>query len=132
MMQTQSGAHPGPPSGSHALRWRRAAPLDLYKLGCGLFLLVAPWLFGFVSRSGRLDTELTGLALTALAIAAIVLFAEWEEWLQLALGLWLIAAPWALGLAHTSFMHVSVTIGVIVTYLAALELWMVRSPETFD
>jgi SPW repeat len=36
----------------------------------------------------------TGLAIAVLAAAAIVQFAEWEEWANLVLGLWLVVAPW--------------------------------------
>jgi SPW repeat len=106
--------------------WRREAPLDLYTLACGLYLLAAPWLFGFVRPLGRLDAELIGSAIVALSIAAIFVFAEWEEWLKVLLGVWLIAAPWVLGFAHTSAMHVSIAVGAVVTFLALLELWVVH------
>ena len=105
---------------------RREAALDLYTLACGVFLLIAPWLFGFVRPLGRLDAEIVGLAVIVLSIAAIFVFAEWEEWLKVLLGVWLIAAPWALGFAHTSAMHVSIACGLIVTFLALLELWVVH------
>jgi hypothetical protein len=107
--------------------WRRQeAVLDLYTLACGLFLLTAPWLFGFVRPLGRLDAEVAGFAVIALSVAAIFAFAEWEEWLKVLLGAWLIAAPWVLGFVHTSAMHVSISVGLIVTYLALLELWIVH------
>jgi len=41
---------------------RRETALDLYTLACGVFLLSAPWLFGFVRPLGRLDAELLGAA----------------------------------------------------------------------
>jgi SPW repeat len=113
-------------TGQRATTWqRREAVLDLYTLVCGVFLLAAPWLFGFVRPLGRWDAELVGFAVIALSITAIFLFAEWEEWLKFAIGVWLIAAPWALGFAHTSAMHVSISVGVVVAYLALLELWLV-------
>jgi hypothetical protein len=105
---------------------RRKAALDLYTLACGVYLLVAPWLFGFVRPSGRLDAELVGCAIVALSIAAIFAFADWEEWLKVLLGAWLIAAPWVLSFAHTSAMHVSIAVGVVVIFLALLELWVVH------
>ena len=105
---------------------RRESALDLYALVCGVFLLSAPWLFGFVRPLGRLDAELVGAAVIVLSVTAIFVFADWEEWLKVLLGAWLIAAPWALGFAHTSAMHVSIACGVIVTFLALLELWVVH------
>jgi SPW repeat len=98
-------------------------------MACGAFLLSAPWLFGFVRPSGRLDAELVGAAVIMLSIAAIFVFADWEQWLKVALGLWLIAAPWVLGFAHTSAMHVSIGVGLPVMFLALLELWVVHDPN---
>jgi SPW repeat len=110
-------------------RLRRQAALDLYTLACGVFLLIAPWLFGFVRPLGRLNAELVGLAVVALSIAAIFMFADWEEWVKVLLGAWLIAAPWLLGFAHTSAMHVSIAMGLAVTFLALLEHWVVHDPD---
>jgi hypothetical protein len=64
--------------------------------------------------------------IVAVSLAAVVAFAEWEEWINAALGVWLIVAPWILGFAHTKAMHVSIAVGIVVTYLALLELWLIR------
>jgi len=37
----------------------------------------------------------------------------------------LIASPWVLGFAHTRAMHVSIGLGAMVAFIAALELWLV-------
>ena len=62
----------------------------------------------------------------ARSIAAIIAFSNWEEWLNLLLGLWLIGSPWVLGFAHTRAMHVSIGLGAMVAFIAALELWLVN------
>ena len=49
--------------------------------------------------------------------------------MKAALGLWLIAAPWILGFAHASAMHVSIAMGVAITFFALLELWVVHDPD---
>jgi len=103
----------------------RPSVLDLYTLACGAFLVCAPWLFGFV----RTDSAIVGMAVMALSIAGLAAFADWEEWLKVALGLWLIAAPWLLGFVHTSAMHVSIAIGIVVTFLSLLELWLAHDPD---
>ncbi len=103
--------------------------LDLYTLACGLFLIGAPWLFGFVRTAGRIDSEVVGTAMIALSFAGLLAFADWEGWLKVALGLWLIAAPWLLGFVHTSAMHVSIAIGIPVTFLSLLELWLAHDPD---
>ena len=103
--------------------------LDLYTLACGLFLAGAPWLFGFIRGAGRINAELVGAAVVVLSIASLLGFADWEEWLKVALGVWLIAAPWLLGFVHTSAMHVSIAVGIVVAFLSLLELWLAHDPD---
>ncbi len=104
--------------------------LDAYKLAFGLFLFSSPWLFSYAGSTSRLDAWISGLVITVTSIAAIAAFSEWEEWLNLMLGVWLILAPWVLGFLHTRAMHVSISVGIIVVYLALLELWLIHySPE---
>ncbi|CCD90599.1 conserved membrane hypothetical protein [Bradyrhizobium sp. ORS 375] len=107
----------------------RPSALDIYTLACGLFLAGAPWLFGFARTAGQLDAEIVGVAVVALSIGGLMAFADWEEWLKVALGVWLIAAPWLLGFVHTPAMHVSIVIGIAVTFLSLLELWLAHDPD---
>jgi hypothetical protein len=74
----------------------------------------------------RIDVWATGAAITAISIAAMLAFSDWEEWLNLLLGLWSIVSPWALGFMHTTAMHVSIGLGTMVAFVAALELWLVN------
>lgn len=107
------------------LKWRREWPLDLYKAVLGLFLLASPWLFSFAYQGTRVEAWAVGLALLAVSVAALIAFVDVEEWLALALGLWLVAAPWLLGFkSPASRIHIAV--GLIVAYLAALQLWLVH------
>ncbi|MGJ5154046.1 SPW repeat protein [Bradyrhizobium sp. HKCCYLR1023] len=127
-MQSHSPASQTAPSKALAVMSGPSA-LDLYTLGCGLFLAVAPWLFGFVSSVGRINAELAGAAVIVLSLGGLLAFADWEEWLKVALGVWLVAAPWLLGFVHTSAMHVSIAIGITVTFLSLLELWLAHDPD---
>jgi hypothetical protein len=106
-------------------KWRRESVLDLYNLLLAMFLLVSPWLFARTDGTAAIDLRASGAALAMLSLAAIVAFASWEEWVNLALGLWLIASPWLLGFAHTRAMHFGIAVGATVTFLATLELWLV-------
>ena len=108
-----------------ALKWRRESILDVYELLFGLFLFFSPWLFAYAQSTSRLDAWLSGAAIVVTSIIAIVIFSEWEEWINFLLGLWLIIAPWTLGFAHTAAMHVSIGIGITIAYLALLDLWMI-------
>jgi hypothetical protein len=72
-----------------------------------------------------MDLWASGAAIAALSLAAIVAFANWEEWANFALGIWLIVSPWVLGFTHTTAMHFSIGVGAAVAFLALLELWLV-------
>jgi hypothetical protein len=66
------------------------------------------------------------------AIAAIMAFSEWEEWITLFLGLWLIAAPCLLGFPQAASMKISIGVGIVVAYLALLELWLIHYGSSDD
>lgn len=73
----------------------------------------------------------SGIAIAVISLAAMAAYSNWEEWANLLLGLWLIASPWLLGFAHTRAMHFTIGVGVIVTFMAALELWLVYDRANF-
>jgi hypothetical protein len=107
-------------------KWRREAALDIYNLVLGVFLFLSPWLFTMTRETARIDTWASGLLVAAVSAAAIVAFRQWEEWVSLLAGLWMIVSPWALGFVGTPAMHVNIGVGCAVAFLAALELWLVR------
>jgi len=106
--------------------WRRESVLDLYSLMVGLFLFASPWMFAFVNENARIDIWASSALIAATSIIAIVMFSDWEEWLNLLLGFWLIVSPWLFGFTHTKAMHVSIGAGIFVTFMAGLELWLVK------
>ncbi len=106
-------------------RWRPESVLDLYNLLLAMFLFISPWLFARANGTAAVDLRVSGAAIAALSLAAVLAFANWEEWANLLLGFWLIVSPWALGFAHTRAMHFSIGVGLAVAFLAALELWLV-------
>jgi SPW repeat-containing protein len=114
------------------MKRRRETILDVYTLLLAAFLFVSPWLFAYARDFVRIDAWVAGGLLIAVSLAAILAFAEWEEWVILAGGLWLLASPWILGFTHTTAMHISIGIGCVVTFLAALELWLIHydRPQT--
>jgi hypothetical protein len=93
---------------------------------------VSPWLFGIADeQAASWNAWISGLLIAGLALAAVVELQEWEEWINLVLGLWVAVAPWLLGFVGTAnalWTHVGV--GIAVAILAAVELWMIhQSPR---
>ncbi|MBI3434732.1 MAG: SPW repeat protein [Proteobacteria bacterium] len=113
--------------------WRRESTIDVINLALGIGLMSTPWIFGFTgvemaSRNAWIAGAIVGVA----AIAALVAFAAWEEWVNVALGLWIAISPWALSV-HLAIgdtaLRVQVAIGLVIAVLAAVELWIAhRAP----
>jgi SPW repeat len=107
------------------LKWRQRSVLDLYNLLLATFLFMSPWLFARANgTAATIDLRTSGAAIVVISLAAMVAFAEWEEWANLLLGIWLMVSPWVLGFAHTTAMHLGVLVGFTVAFLAALELFL--------
>jgi hypothetical protein len=107
---------------------RREAALDLYNMILGSFLFVSPWLFAFNSGAAREDAFVAGALVVLVSMLAIAVFAEWEQWVNLAIGCWLLVSPFVLDLPHKSGMHVAIAVGATVTFVSLLELWLIHNP----
>jgi SPW repeat len=105
---------------------RHEAILDLYNSALGAFLFISPWLFKFPLDTMRFDAWLSGSFLMFFSAVTLFVFAEWEELINLFIGLWILISPWALGFQHTTAMHVSLAVGAIVVYLSTIELWYIH------
>jgi ABC-type branched-subunit amino acid transport system permease subunit len=105
-------------------RWRSESVLDLYTILIAAVLFASPWLFKLSNRMARMDFWITSAAIAVISLAAIFTYANWEEWANFLFGLWLIASPWILGFSHVRAMHFAIGIGVVVAFMAVLELWL--------
>src|SRR5580692_2928683 len=80
---------------SASLRGGEKNVQDWINLICGVLLFVSPWAFGF---SGDLMAARTawvgGVIIFIMGVAALMQFAEWEEWVTLIVGALVIIAPW--------------------------------------
>jgi len=108
---------------------------DWGNLVLGLWVFFSPWVFQFTLPTGAETTSavtsgapmwnlyIVGIAVAALALAAIFAFQTWEEWTNLALGAWLFVSPWVLGFSSSAFlMWNAVIVGALVVVLAGLAI----------
>jgi len=113
--------------------WRKEAVGDIVNVVLGAFLFLTPWIFGFVPEAAASwNAWLSGIVIAGLAIAALAAYAEWEEWLNLVVGLWVAISPWAVGFsANAAAAYAHVVVGVIVALAAALRVWLAhhRTPR---
>ena len=113
-------------------KWQRESVLDLYNLLLAALLFVSPWLFRLTNSPGKTDLWATSAVIAVISLAAMIAYKNWEEWANLLLGLWLIVSPWLLGFAHTRAMHFGIGVGVVVAFLAALDLWLHYDARHFE
>jgi hypothetical protein len=113
-------------------KWRRESVLDLYNLAFAIVLFVMPWFFTRASGVTVIDLRACGVAIAVLSVVAMFGYANWEEWGNLLIGIWLIVSPWILGFAHTRAMHYSIGIGLAVAFFSLLELWLVYDKAHFE
>ncbi|MER3479444.1 MAG: hypothetical protein C4327_02900 [Meiothermus sp.] len=96
-------------------RWQ-----DISNLVLGLWLVLSPWILGYASTSAALwNGILVGIVVAVLALTHMRGGPLWEEWVSLALGIWLILSPWLLGFSSLSVpTWNAVVVGVLVAILA--------------
>ncbi|MGV7032689.1 SPW repeat protein [Methylobacterium symbioticum] len=98
----------------------------------GVALLMTPWYLGLASETAAArNAFVSGAAIAIIAVLALSTSYDWEEYANLAIGLWVAVSPWALGFADSgSPMWAHLAIGLAVAALAAVELWRLHvSPD---
>ena len=109
------------------MRTARGHPiLEIYQIVLAIFLFVSPWLFAFAQGTLRIDTWASAGLAAIVAFIALVAFRDWEEWIICILGLWIAVSPWIFGFQRTAPMVVNVAVGILIAYLALLELWLIH------
>ena len=104
---------------------------DWINLVCAVLLFISPWILAF---SGDVTATraawISGVVVAIFAVAALVQFAEWEEWVSLLLGVWMIVAPWVLGFSSVGVAVAAfVVLGLVVAIASAAEIWQIRHPH---
>ena len=97
---------------------------------CGVLLFISPWALGFVGDMTAARTAwIGGVVIAVMGVAALVQFAEWEDWIALIVGVLMIIAPWVLGFAAMTYAAGTfVVLGLIVAIVSFWEIWMVHHP----
>jgi hypothetical protein len=103
---------------------------DWINLVLAVCLFLSPWVFGFLGNTmAAWNAWIAAVVVGALSLAALVRFAEWEEWVNIAVGVWIVLSPWLLGFAGiTAAMWTHVVLGVVIAGMAAWEAWTTRHP----
>jgi hypothetical protein len=97
---------------------------DYVNVVVGAWLFFSPWILGFAGMQLALWNALIfGAVIFVLAVSALSAFQDWEEWVDMAVGLWLIISPWVLGVAATTAVVWNfVIVGVLALILSGWAL----------
>jgi len=110
-------------------RWQ-----DWLNLILGAWLFISPWVLGFANTATANGATTTtslaagnawifGVIVVLLSIAALVRAQPWEEWLNVAAGVWLFISPWVLRYSHTpNALWNALIVGALVFILAVWDL----------
>jgi SPW repeat-containing protein len=99
--------------------------------GLGLWLAISPWICGYADQHGATgNAAFMGIALALGSHFQVSLDARSAEWLSMAAGLWLVAAPFVLGFATVSLPAVNcIAVGTLVMVLAVSALSLDKEIE---
>jgi hypothetical protein len=94
----------------------------------GIWLLLSPWALFFEYEPAALENALVvGALIIVVEVVDLSVFRDWEEWINVALGGWLLVSPWALGIASTAARLNFMVVGALVLALALYEIRDLRS-----
>jgi SPW repeat len=103
-----------------AMKWQ-----DWVTLAVGIWLLFSPWLLGFYTAipAASWNFFIAGIAFAIFAAFGLNLRTAWETWVNLGLGIWMIASPWVLGFRGTiAARDGAIIVGVVVMVMAVWTL----------
>jgi hypothetical protein len=85
---------------------------------------MSPWICGYADQHGATgNAAFLGVALALSSHFQVSLDARSAEWLNLAAGLWLVAAPFVLGFAAATLAGVNcIAVGTLIVVLAVSAL----------
>ena len=93
----------------------------------GIWLLLSPWTFVFDSETTAMrNAALVGALIIAAEAVELSVFRDWEEWINVVLGAWLLVSPWTLAIVSPAAKANFIIVGVSVLGLAGYELWEMR------
>lgn len=94
---------------------------DSINLILGLWVIASPWALGFTDvQYAAGNAVIVGIIIAVMAGWALFAFHEWEEWVNIVLGLWLLVTPWLFDFAVVTL--VSGTEGAANAYIATWSI----------
>ncbi|WP_413991530.1 SPW repeat protein [Labrys okinawensis] len=103
---------------------------DVILLLLAIALFASPWVLGFADNEmAKWDAGVVAVILAYMAAASLSETRQWEEWVTLVLGAWLIAAPWVLRfISDIPATRLHWGIGALTIIVSLWAEWTYRHP----
>ena len=89
----------------------------------GIWLVLSPWTLRFeFDAAATRNAVIVGFLVILVEAVTLSAFKTWEEWINVALGAWLVISPWVLGTVSAAAKANAVAVGVLIIALALYEL----------
>ena len=108
---------------------------DCLSMGLGVLIVLTSWMIGDAgnTQTVAINATIVGILVLALGASEFLDLRRWEEGLETACGLWLVASPFIFGYADTGTLRYwHFVLGAVVVVLAVLELsqdWKLSDAE---
>lgn len=101
---------------------------NLINLGVGVVLFVSPWLLQFTDlSSATINARIFGLIIVFVASCELLALKEWEEWHDIGIGVWVMAAPVVLDFSPIpTALGAHLALGAILIASASWEIWHLK------
>ena len=107
---------------------KNAQTQNSISLVLALWTFLSPWVFSLnlsatTQTLALWNSWLVGMALFACSLWALQNLRPWQEWLNLALGIWLALSPWILGFSSEArFAINNALVGVAIAALSGFSI----------
>ncbi len=100
---------------------------DWCNLLLGIWLCVSAWVLGFVDdRAAAENAVFVGFLIILAEVFTFSMLRAVEEWVNVALGAWLVASIWVLEITALAAKVDLIVSGMLLALLALYELWDAR------
>jgi SPW repeat len=97
---------------------------DWASWGLGIWLILSPWALLYCNDTPATENAvLAGFLLILIEAVTLSAFRVWEEWVNVAVGTWLVLSPPILAVPAVPAGANFVIVGALVIVLAIYEMW---------
>jgi hypothetical protein len=107
---------------------------DVILLILAIILFFSPWVLSFAhDGAAKWNAAVFGIVLAYFACASLSESKQWEEWVTVVLGVWVVAAPWVLRFtADNTAARVHWGVGALVIIASLWAEWRFRHPPSLS